>query len=97
MANFFCRSRDQDDDKDTPPLIKRASPSVPTASPEFTPSPEPTSPLSQEQRLQIEDKKLEAESKLVAKRFGAERLGLSWFKALRAEFKKSYIQKVPAV
>lgn len=42
----------------------------------------------------MEHKKLEAESKLVAKRFGAEQLGPSWFKALRQEFKKPYMQMV---
>lgn len=41
----------------------------------------------------MEEKKLEAELKLVAKQFG-DRLGLSWFKALREEFKKPYWHSV---
>ena len=42
----------------------------------------------------MEQKKLEAESKLVSKKFGAEQLGSSWFKALRQEFKKKYMDSV---
>lgn len=42
----------------------------------------------------MEQKKLEAESKLTAKKFGAEKLGVSWFKALQEEFRKPYMQKV---
>ena len=52
------------------------------------------SPLSQEQKQLMEHKKVEAEAKLLGKRFGAEQLGLSWVKALSAEFKKPYMQKV---
>lgn len=42
----------------------------------------------------MEQKKLEAEMKLMAKRFAAEQIGLSWFKALRQEFKRPYMQQV---
>lgn len=59
-----------------------------------TPSPEPMSPLSQEQKLHMEQNKLQAECKLIAKRFGADQLGLSWMEALRNEFKKPYMQQV---
>ena len=42
----------------------------------------------------MENRKFEAECKRIAKRFGAERLGPSWVKALGAEFKKTYIESV---
>lgn len=64
------------------------------------PSPKRMSPesslslLSQDQRQLMEHKKVEAEAKLLGKRFGAEQLGLSWVKALSAEFKKPYMQKL---
>lgn len=64
-------------------------------------SPEPLSSLSQEQsslsqeqRERMEEKKLEAQARRIAKRFGAEEIGVSWVKALFAEFKKPYIQEV---
>ena len=42
----------------------------------------------------MENNKLEAEAKMIAKKFGGERIGLSWMRALQSEFKKPYIQEV---
>ncbi len=42
----------------------------------------------------MEKNKLDAESKVIAKKFGADRIGHSWMKALQAEFKKPYIDTV---
>jgi len=50
--------------------------------------------LSEEQKQRMEQKKLEAEARRVAKRFGAREIGVSWVKALVDEFKKTYIEKV---
>lgn len=49
---------------------------------------------SPEQKARMEDNKLEAESKIVAKKFGADKIGHTWMVALQAEFKKQYINKV---
>ena len=50
--------------------------------------------LSPEQKERIAGNKLEAESKRLAASVGAEKLGLSWVKALLSEFKKPYIKEV---
>lgn len=42
----------------------------------------------------MERNRLEAEARVIAKKFGAEKLGLTWVKALLAEFKKPYMQEV---
>ena len=42
----------------------------------------------------MESNKLEAEAKIIAKKFGGNSIGLSWMRALRSEFKKPYIQEV---
>ena len=54
----------------------------------------PDSSLSPEQQTHMEKSKLEAESKLIAKKFAAEELGISWINALLPEFKKPYMQEV---
>ena len=54
----------------------------------------PDSSLSPEQQTRMEKSKLEAESKLIAKKFAAEELGISWINALLPEFKKPYMQEV---
>lgn len=90
----ICRPRGYSE-PDIPSPKRFSPPSVafpPSVTP--TPSPEPGSSLSQEDRLKMQHKKLEAESKQTARRFGAEQLGLSWFKALQQEFKKPYMQMV---
>jgi hypothetical protein len=90
----LCRPR-KSDESDIPSPKRLGNLSVsphPISTP--TPSPEPGISLSQEERQKIEQKRLQAESKLVAKRFGAEQIGLSWFKALSEEFKKSYMTQV---
>lgn len=42
----------------------------------------------------MEKNKLEAESKLLCKKFGAESLGATWLAALLPEFKKPYVEEV---
>ena len=42
----------------------------------------------------MERNRVEAEARVVAKKLGAEKLGLTWVKALLAEFKKTYMQEV---
>ena len=85
---FSFQGTGPDDDESPPPTKKFALPSVVPEAPMHT------SPLSREERLHVEIMELEVESKLVAKRFGVERLGWSWFIALRDEFKKPYIDTV---
>ena len=60
-------------------------------------SPGPITSPSQEQRELMEKKRLEAEARRLARRFGAEEIGISWVKALLAEFKKPYVQEVSEV
>ena len=42
----------------------------------------------------MEKNRLEAESKLLCKKFGADSLGATWVAALLPEFKKSYVEEV---
>ena len=42
----------------------------------------------------MERNRVEAEARVIAKKLGAEKLGLTWVKALLAEFKKTYMQEV---
>ena len=42
----------------------------------------------------MERNRLDAEARVIAKKLGAEKLGLTWVKALLAEFKKPYMQEV---
>lgn len=85
------RPLEADDEDAAPPSSKRFSP--PSA--HVTPSPEPGSPLSQEQRLKMEHSKLEAEAKLFGNKFDdGVSLGLSWFRALRQDFKKPYMNSL---
>ncbi len=78
-----------------PDLQPTSSASPPTETQE---SPEPQaggpSPLSPEQKSRAERNKLEAEAKLLAKKFGAELMGVTWVKALLREFKSTYMQEV---
>ena len=73
------------------------SPFRETSSEKVSSSPEPLTSLSQEQKDHIEKKKVEAEGRQLAKKFGAKEIGASWVQALLAEFKKPYIQEVYAV
>ena len=50
--------------------------------------------LSPEQISRIEQKRAEAEAKLLTKRLGAGAIGDSWMQAMQSEFKKSYIDNV---
>lgn len=50
--------------------------------------------LTVEQQDQIAHKKLEAETKLLAKKLGVDRLDSSWVEALHLEFKKPYFTEV---
>lgn len=59
-----------------------------------SPSPAVAAEVSPEQKERMATKKLEAEAKRVAATVGAEKLGLSWVKALLTEFKKPYIKEV---
>lgn len=89
----------------SPPPAKRASISPPGGH-ENNFSPPPTemssdsSPnsqengLSPEQKSRMERNRLEAEAKVIAKKFGTKEMGLSWVKALLPEFKKPYMQEV---
>ncbi len=66
-----------------------------------SPSPHPSesshTPLSQEQKDRMESKKLEAESKQIAKKFDAKEIGISWVKELLDEFHKPYIRQVAII
>jgi len=42
----------------------------------------------------MERNRLEAEAKVIAKKFGTKEMGLSWVKALLPEFKKPYLQEL---
>ena len=42
----------------------------------------------------MERNRVEAEARVITKKLGAEKLGLTWVKALLAEFKKTYMQEV---
>ena len=42
----------------------------------------------------MEQKRAEAEARLLAKRLGALAIGVSWVQALQGEFKKAYMEKV---
>lgn len=75
----------QDDYLFPPPSKKSPSSSPPNGS---------ENELSSEQKLRMERNRLEAEARVIAKKFGAEKLGLTWVKALLAEFKKPYMQEV---
>ena len=75
----------QDDYLFPPPSKKSPSSSPPNGS---------ENELSPEQKLRMERNRLEAEARVIAKKFGAEKLGLTWVKALLAEFKKPYMQEV---
>lgn len=75
------------------------SPSPTTFTPSTPPSkvkPDILTP-SPEQKERMESNKLEAESKMIAKKFGADKIGLSWMKALHSEFKKPYISTVTPI
>ena len=54
----------------------------------------PPEKLSSEQKMQIEERKLKAETRRLSSRFSAKDIGISWVKALLDEFKKPYIQDV---
>ena len=80
-------------DEDDSPEPKK----TPWASPP-PPSPTQTSSaggqLSPEQLDRMENKKLEAGARLLAKRLGTSNIGPSWVQALQDEFKKTYMEKV---
>ncbi len=71
-----------------------SSPSTPTPPSKVKPDILTPSP---EQKARMESNKLEAESRMIAKKFGADKIGLSWMKALHAEFKKPYISTVTLI
>ncbi|KAL5471585.1 hypothetical protein EMCRGX_G029712 [Ephydatia muelleri] len=50
--------------------------------------------ITPEQQYRIEKNKLEAESKLLCKKFGADSLGATWIAALLPEFKKPYMEEL---
>ena len=50
--------------------------------------------LTEEQHDQVAQKKLEAETKLLSKKLGADNLDPSWVKAIYLEFKKPYFTEV---
>lgn len=78
----------EDSDSSLPPTkLPKDTPTTPT------PVTSPPS-LSPEQKHRITLNKIEAESKLIAKKFGAEKIGSSWTSALSSEFKKPYITSV---
>ncbi len=94
---YAYRSQEEVSDtaENSPPPTK-----VPRA--DTPPSPAPTPPgakvtlliPSPEQKVRTEKNKLEAESKMITKKFGADRIGHSWMNALHTEFKKPYINTV---
>ena len=53
--------------------------------------------ITPEQQYRIEKNKLEAESKLLCKKFGADSLGATWIAALLPEFKKPYMEEVLSI
>ena len=69
----------------TPPPAKK-----PSGSDDTTSSPS----VSPEQLSRMQQNKLEAEGKRLAKKFGVQRIGTTWVEALGSEFKAPYMDKV---
>ena len=92
LISFFSPDRSREDDPDPTPLDGHSSP-PPTKKPSG--SGDAMSPtVSPEQISRMEQNKLEAEGKRLAKKFGVERIGTTWVKALSSEFKAPYMEKV---
>ena len=91
------RSRPKEEDAAIPspkkPLPDDSSNSKLSSTPPPSGSPPGSGDISPEQRERMENSKLEAEAKIIAKKFGSEKLGLSWMKALLNELKKPYMQE----
>ena len=50
--------------------------------------------ITSEQDFRMKQNKMEAESKLYARRLGTPAIGVSWMQVLLPEFKKSYMKEV---
>ena len=87
-----CRLREESPISESLPNLSSPPPSkrLPSNSPPNGSGNE----LSPEQKLRMERNRLEAEARVITKKLGAEKLGLTWVKALLAEFKKPYVQEV---
>ena len=83
--SLFESSLDSQENSSSPPPAERSSDSSPKSQ---------ENGLSPEQKSRMERNRLEAEAKIIAKKFGTKEMGLSWVKALLPEFKKPYMQEV---
>lgn len=85
-----CRLREESPFSESVPHLSPPPKRLPSNSPPNGSDNE----LSSEQKLRMERNRLEAEARVITKKLGAEKLGLTWVKALLAEFKKPYMQEV---
>ncbi|KAK3751344.1 hypothetical protein QZH41_000839 [Actinostola sp. cb2023] len=97
ISSFFGsavtkRSAEEVEVNDNSPPKKISKPDKPTTHQEST-SPEEKLTLSPEQKARMEEKRKEAQLKLLSKK-GPQNFGLSWKTALAAEFDKDYFQKL---
>lgn len=89
---YRSRASEDDDSPGSKKALLTSSP--PTSVPLMTLQQSSNGELSPEQLLRMEKKKVEAEARLVAKKLGANAIGVSWVQALQSELKKGYFEKV---